>query len=132
MSLLTRPHMAVGNGQHLVCAAMALASFLGSVQLWGDMKETPQPVPGPVQLTRIPTQPDGRCFFTCMFLAMNCTSKHQKQWMNVQRNNVGFPLEPARMEVEDKGFCARTVYACLLHMFTHMRCVYICIYIYTN
>ena len=96
-SLLTTPHAVVGNGQHIPCAALALCATLLSVELFPE-----------VTLSRgisekqyiINVSADGRCFFSCCFLCIKGTSE-QQQWLSIQRNQCGFPLDSQRMKHED-------------------------------
>jgi hypothetical protein len=99
-SELTNPHRAVGNGQHLVCSALALAAMLGSVQFHHEKADL---IPKQVAATwkiEIPVPADGRCFYHCLFLHFH-GAWHKKEWLQTVRNQVGLPIGTKRAELED-------------------------------
>lgn len=116
---LKSPHQALGNGQHLVCAAVALASALASIALHPPA-EIPRVVPPP-EILSAPTpqtqtkpclklpedhyellvSPDGRCFFSCLYLHLGATDAERAAWSKVLRSPTGFPLASERLKEED-------------------------------
>lgn len=130
-STLTRPHFAVGNGQHLAVTAMVLAAGLGCIELYPTQNmETPVPPlstqpnadakvdppvdnEGDAQVDAQQTETsqkerkilkvaaDGRCFWSCIFLHMS--SEHKRcEWSQVVRNKTGFPIDSHRLQKEDR------------------------------
>ena len=95
--LLSTPHAAVGNGQHIPCATIALLAVLCSVELFPTATLT-KSIGQTNQIVNV--MADGRCFFSCCFLWSNGISE-QRQWLEVVRNQCGFPTAVARMKHED-------------------------------
>lgn len=99
LSELTNPHAAVGNGQHLVLAAVSLIAALVSIELF------PEPALSGelgVGCTKVEINPpaDGRCFFSCIYLH-NATDEIKQSWADAKRNPQGFALESWRQRKED-------------------------------
>ena len=173
-SLLTRPHFAAGNGQHLACAALSLAAALGCVELLEETipvtisearkrlrpalhdefalednfqeKQEQQDIglpcespaeatckggeathdmdPSdkslPVEYQTLKVSPDGRCWFSCLFLHCGASELQRHQWNLVQRNKVGFPIKTSRLEEED-GFATfnQEINSCAKHISTN-------------
>ena len=99
MSLLSNPHGAVGNGQHMGCAGLALLAALACIEFFPD--EAPQAALS-TDVTRIDPAPDGRCFYSCCFL-WSSTASVKKDWANTPRNN-GFPISSTRLKEEERSW----------------------------
>lgn len=116
-SILSRPHVAVGNGQHMACAGVAIAVALACIQLHDmgpvpvpepigprvDPPPAPEPVGPPVHPPPenvLPVAANGRCFFSSMFLSQ-ASEYIRHQWSQIPRNETGFALDPQRLEWED-------------------------------
>eukprot|EP00435_Cladocopium_sp_Y103_P034611 s3536_g9.t1 len=48
------------------------------------------------------TQPNGRCFWACLYLACGASSEERRQWRLKARNNQGFPLNLEHRKLEDE------------------------------
>ena len=119
---LSSPHKAVGNGQHLVCAAVSLAAALGCIVLFpessvpkmlGELgaeagkENPPSQNPSPVAKDSwklIPVAADGRCFFSCLYLHTQCSEKRKDKFFKVIRNASGFPIQTDQLQEEDRNF----------------------------
>ncbi len=99
LSLLTNPHMAVGNGQHLVCASLALLAALVSIELFAEPSPLACIMPTADNDVEINPSADGRCFFSCLYLHSASTDE-KKIWANTERNAQGFPIESSRQKTE--------------------------------
>lgn len=105
-SLLTRPHTVVGNGQHLVCAALVLVAALASIELADDSVHS---LPKLIQAgTHVPVAADGRCLFASLYLH-RATDKVKQAWLTEQRNHTGFALSSKRLELEDRNWFSSAV-----------------------
>lgn len=83
---------------------MALAAALGSIQLGEEIGQVPTQLPEPEKdpvFVQIPIRADGRCFFTCLYLAVQCSWEQRLEWLDIARNLTGFPLDSTRSELED-------------------------------
>lgn len=119
LSGLSSPHKAVGNGQHLVCAAISLAAALGSIALFpessvpkmlekhDDEGESANPQSqDPSSVAKdswklIPVAADGRCFFSCLYIHTRCSEKRREKLFKVIRNACGFPIQTDQLQEED-------------------------------
>ena len=98
-SALSNLHAAVGNGQHVACAGLALLTAFASIQIH-DGKNKPQVPAVPQETVIIGPAADGRCFFSCCYLW--CLSSEEKEvWMSIKRNQQGFAAEKARQKHEE-------------------------------
>ena len=99
--LLTSPHMAVGNGQHLVVAALtSLAALccISSHPIAQSMQAMPS-TPAGRKIIEVPA--DGRCFFSCVYLQLEASEAEREEWYSTQRNATGFALDSKSLERED-------------------------------
>lgn len=90
MDGLSNAHQSVGNGQHLVCAALALLPTLASVELFPEA--SPSMVPSDYHNVEINPQANGRCLFSCIYLHFASDSE-KAEWSKVDRNAQGFPSD---------------------------------------
>lgn len=100
MDGLSNAHQSVGNGQHLVCAALALLPTLASVELFPEA--SPSMVPSDYHNVEINPQANGRCLFSCIYLHFASDSE-KAEWSKVDRNAQGFPSDADRLREEDWG-----------------------------
>lgn len=98
MDGLSNAHQSVGNGQHLVCAALALLPTLASVELFPEA--SPSMVPSDYHNVEINPQANGRCLFSCIYLHFASDSE-KAEWSKVDRNAQGFPSDADRLREED-------------------------------
>ena len=96
IDLLSNPHYAVGNGQHVGCAGLAILAALASIELFPEVAPAP---PLDANVKTIGPSADGRCFFSCCYLWCS-TNSEKRTWAEVERNGVGFPLDAERLKVE--------------------------------
>lgn len=82
----------------LHCKAMVLAAVLAVTEFFGD---TPLMHSLPAVVC-IPVQPDGACFWSCMWLACAASDREKFLWYHRPRSAQGYPESPeARLE-EDR------------------------------
>eukprot|EP00435_Cladocopium_sp_Y103_P013429 s4195_g3.t1 len=94
---LRTPHAAVGNGQHIPCATIALLAVLCSVELFPTATIT-KSLQQTSQILNVGA--DGRCFFSCCFLWSKGISE-QRRWLEVIRNQCGFAIDQDTQIHED-------------------------------
>lgn len=96
MGILSNPHLAVGNGQHLVNAALAVLAALCCIEFFPelDLKPCLQ------HNIEINPQADGRCFWSCIYIH-HASLQEKREWAYAERNNQGFPLAKERQKMED-------------------------------
>lgn len=79
---------------------MVLLAALSSIELY----ETPAPpekrVPSPCII--FATQPNGRCFWSCLFLALAASLEQKSLWRLTPRNTNGYPIHQGRLKSEDE------------------------------
>lgn len=107
---LTRPHMVVGNGQHLTCAALVIAAALGTIQFHAEVEDVaiPPPLSSPEHLQIVPVSADGRCFFSSLYVFLACSAQERREWWQTIRNDTGFPIDSSRLETEEREFLQRS------------------------
>lgn len=96
-SRLSTPHAAVGNGQHVPCATVALLATLCCIELYAEVN-VPRTIDGDTYVI-LNVMADGRCFWTCCYLWQKGVAE-QNEWLGVARNATGMPLATARMKQE--------------------------------
>jgi len=97
-SRLSTPHAAVGNGQHVPCATVALLATLCCIELYAEVN-VPSTIDGDTYVI-LNVMADGRCFWTCCYLWQKGIAE-QNEWLDVARNATGMPLATARMKQEE-------------------------------
>lgn len=107
MEELSNPHLAVGNGQHLACATLALLASLTAIELFEDPSPSADLVPTPHHNVEINPAADGHCFFSCLYLHF-ASMEEKRQWAAVDRNPSGFPISTERQKLEDP--CHKSVH----------------------
>ena len=100
MSQLTNPHQAVGNGQHLPCAALALLAALTSIELFPEPSPCAELIPSSYHNVEINVPSDGRCYYSCIYLHF-ATFSEKSKWANTLRNKAGFAVDISRQKEED-------------------------------
>lgn len=104
-SILSSPHAALGNGQHIPCAALAFAAFLCSVEFFPSVSLPKNLQPQESQGTLVNVMADGRCFWSACYVASR-GKQEQAEWLAIARNRSGFPIETARQKYEDTTVAA--------------------------
>ena len=100
LDLLTNPHQAVGNGQHLAVAGVVLTAALLSVKLKGTSSSLAIQAPAPkTDPTVLDVAADGRCFWSSLMLHYS-SDEYRSEWQRVARNDCGFPICTKRMLLE--------------------------------
>ena len=89
-------HFAVGDGQSLPCASIALLASLVSIELFPPE----QVMPSLAHNVEVNVPADGRCFWSCMYLH-HCDQEQIKTWSAVPRNASGFALCVERQKTEE-------------------------------
>lgn len=102
MAELTNAHLAVGNGQHLPCAALALLATLLSVELFPEPTPHEELVASSHHNVEVNVAANGRCLWACLYLHFADESE-KKTWANIGRNQAGFALETSRQKEEDRS-----------------------------
>ncbi len=97
-SRLSTPHAAVGNGQHVPCATVALLATLCCIEFFPEVN-VPRTIDGEKYVI-LNVMADGRCFWSCCYLWQKGLAE-QNEWLDVVRNTSGMPLATARMKHEE-------------------------------
>lgn len=98
IDVLSSPHKASGNGQHLPVAGVVLASALSSVHLFNEAPKADLMASLKVH-ELLPVSCDGRCFWTCVALH-HVGHEKKKLWRHILRNEAGFPISSVRHQEE--------------------------------
>lgn len=123
LSGLSSPHKAVGNGQHLVCAAVSLAAALGCIVLYPE-SSVPKMLGKLSHVANdswklIPVAADGRCFFSCLYIHTNCSEKRKEKLFKVIRNASGFPIQTDQLQ-EEEWLVLICIHDCFLFIYIYI------------
>ena len=125
------------NGWALPCSTTVMLVALASIALKCDVgsikMQVPRPLPHPKEkFEPIFVPQNGRCFVSCVYLALEATARDIVEWKGYLRTGTSMPIDPKTGQVDQKRLQHEENAARLYCLFKQCldSSVYIYIYIY--